>query len=100
MTDASGSKACRQASIELDSRPTWDDTGITVGCVFLAAALLATIRSRAAWLIAFAVGTPVLAFNAALHGNVGSAVAIAIALVGAGIGYVIGKTLTTTSNSA
>lgn len=75
----------------VDSRPTWDDTGITAGSVFLAAAILATPRPRAAWLVGLAVGTPVLAFNAVLHGTFESAVALAIAFAGAGIGYLVGK---------
>lgn len=74
----------------MDSRPTWDDTGITVGSVFLAAAILAAARPRAGWLVGLAVGVPVLAFNAVLHHNFGSAVAIAIALAGAGLGSLVG----------
>jgi hypothetical protein len=36
----------------------------------------------------------VLAFNAALHGSFASAVAVVIALAGAGIGYLIGGVVT------
>jgi hypothetical protein len=76
----------------VDSRPTWDDTGITAGFIFLASAILARMRPRAAWLVGLAVGTPVLTFNLVLHGNLASAVAVAIGLAGAGVGYLIGKT--------
>lgn len=75
----------------VDSRPTWDDTGITAGCIFLAAAILAAMRPRAAWLVGLAVGTPVLGYSVVLHGNFGSAIAIAIGLAGAGLGYLLGK---------
>ena len=75
----------------VDSRPTWDDTGITAGSVFLAAAALAIVRPRVAWLVGLAVGIPVPLFNVTLHGNFGSVMAIAVGLVGAGVGYVVGK---------
>jgi hypothetical protein len=75
----------------VDSRPTWDDTGITAGSVFLAAAILSAVRPRAAWLVGLAAGAPVLVFNVVLSGNFGSAVAIAIGLVGALVGFLVGK---------
>jgi hypothetical protein len=70
----------------VDSRPTWDDTGITVGAIALAAALLAALRPRLAWWVGVLVGTPVLAFDVATRGGCGSAVAVVIGLVGAGFG--------------
>jgi len=77
----------------VDSRPTWDDTGVTVGALLLAALTLALIRPRAAWLIALAVGLPVVLFNTVAHGGFGSVVAVAFSAVGAGIGYAIGRAL-------
>ena len=75
----------------MDSRPTWDDTGITAGSAFLAAAILAGMRPQAAWFVGLAVGVPVFAFNAILRHNFGSAVAIAIGLTGAGIGVLVSR---------
>jgi hypothetical protein len=40
----------------VDSRPTWDDTGITAGTLLLSAAALSYFVRRRAWLIAMAVG--------------------------------------------
>ncbi len=40
----------------VDSRPGWDDTGITAGTMFLSSALLTLLGYRRAWLIAMAVG--------------------------------------------
>ncbi len=40
----------------VDSRPTWDDTGILVGGLVLAASLLTLLGYRRPWLIALAVG--------------------------------------------
>jgi hypothetical protein len=75
----------------VDSRPTWDDTGVTVGAVFLASLFISAARPGSAWLTGLLVGTPVLAFNAALHAGFASAIAVVIGLVGAGVGYLIGK---------
>ena len=40
----------------VDSRPTWDDTGITVGTMLLSSGLLTLLGYRHPWLIALAVG--------------------------------------------
>ena len=77
----------------IDSRPTWDDAGITAGAVFLAAAVLAAARPRVFWLTGLAVGIPVLGMNVVLHSSYGSAIAIGISLVGSVVGYVAGKVL-------
>lgn len=77
----------------VDSRPTWDDTGITAGAVFLAAAVLAAARPSVAWLTGLAVGVPILAMNVLLHANYGSVIAVAIGLVGSVVGYLVGKLL-------
>jgi hypothetical protein len=78
----------------VDSRPTWDDTGITAGSIFLASLFLSAARPRSAWLTGLLIGVPVVAFNVALHGGFASAIAVVIALAGAGIGYLIGGAVT------
>lgn len=40
----------------VDSRPTWDDTGITAGSMFLTSSLLTLLGYRRPWLAALAVG--------------------------------------------
>lgn len=40
----------------VDSRPTWDDTGITAGTMLLSSGLLTLLGYRHPWLIALAVG--------------------------------------------
>jgi hypothetical protein len=40
----------------VDSRPTWDDTGITAGSMLLVSGLLTLLGHRRPWLIALAVG--------------------------------------------
>ena len=77
----------------VDSRPTWDDTGVTAGVLVLAALVLACIRPSAAWLIGLALGLPVVLFNAITRGGFGSLLAVAFSMAGAGIGYGIGRAL-------
>lgn len=45
----------------VDSRPTWDDTGITAGAMLLSSGLFTLLGYRRPWLIALAIGlwTPV-----------------------------------------
>jgi len=40
----------------VDSRPTWDDTGITAGTMLLSSALFTLLGHRRPWLIALAIG--------------------------------------------
>ncbi|MFT3891280.1 MAG: hypothetical protein QM730_06565 [Anaerolineales bacterium] len=40
----------------IDSRPNWNDTGITAGAILLSAGLLTLFGYRRPWLIALAVG--------------------------------------------
>lgn len=40
----------------VDSRPTWDDTGITAGAILLSSGLLTLLGYRRPWLIALAIG--------------------------------------------
>jgi len=40
----------------VDSRPTWDDTGITAGTILLSSGLLTLLGYRRPWVIALAIG--------------------------------------------
>jgi len=77
----------------VDSRPTWDDTGITVGALVLSAGLLAACRPRTWWLTGLLIGIPVPLFNYLSTARLQSGVALAFALVAAGIGRLVGKAL-------
>ena len=77
----------------LDSRPGWDDTGITAVLLALTAFAVAAAAGRRPWLWALLVGawTPLLEILAS--GATGSLLALAIAAVGAFAGYGLARLL-------
>ena len=75
----------------IDTRPSWDDTGITAGAICVVTATLGAVMPSRAWLWALLVGGSMLSLNIMLSGNYQAAVALAIAFVGACAGVVIDK---------
>ena len=70
----------------VDSRPNWDDTGITAFSMLIAAGGFALIAPRRPWLWALAVGiwVPAYAFaRTASPGSLGMLVVLAFPLAGA-----------------
>jgi hypothetical protein len=67
----------------VDSRPGWDDAGITAGMLFLTAALFGALRPSRAPVWAMAVGLWVPLLGIVLHRNFGSLLALAAAFLGA-----------------
>lgn len=67
----------------VDSRPSWDDSGVTAGMVFLTAAFFGALGPARAPLWALAVGIWIPLFGIILHQNVGSLLALAVAFLGA-----------------
>lgn len=78
----------------VDSRPTWDDTGITAGVLLIAAAAAAAVAGRRPWLWALLVGAWTPAFEIALSHQLGSLVALVFAAAGAAAGYAAIRALT------
>lgn len=76
-----------------DSRPTWDDTGLTAAAVFLASAFFAAALRRQPWLWALAIGVWVPLFGILGSGSAGSLIALAIAFFGAYAGALARKAL-------
>lgn len=66
----------------IDTRPTWDDTGVSAGMIFVATALLgASMPSRAwVWALAVAVWIPLIGLA---HGNHAAMLALLVGFVGA-----------------
>jgi hypothetical protein len=53
----------------VDSRPTWDDTGITAGTMLLSSGLLTLLGYRRPWLVALAIGLWTPLYETYLSGN-------------------------------
>jgi hypothetical protein len=73
----------------VDSRPGWDDTGITVGLLVVGAALVAAASGRRPWLWALLVGAWTPALEIATGGSLASLAALAFAAVGAFGGWAV-----------
>jgi hypothetical protein len=71
----------------VDSRPTWDDTGITAGVILLLCGLLALIGYQRPWLLALVVGAWIPLYGLFVTHNFGSILALIIAFVGAYAGW-------------
>lgn len=91
----------------VDSRPTWDDTGITVGTMLLSSGLLTLLGHRRPWLIALAIGlwTPLyetyVSHNFGLPGVVlFPLIVLLICLVGAYSGWAVRLGIRKTLNLA
>jgi hypothetical protein len=76
----------------IDSRPTWDDSGITAGLLVLTAAVFGALRPAKPWLWGLAVGVwiPLIGVG---HRNPGTLLALAAALFGAYLGALLRKAL-------
>jgi hypothetical protein len=77
----------------IDSRPHWDDTGVTAAMVLLSAAVLAGIWPRLHWQLACCIAIPIVLFNLVTTGRVDAVVAIVIALIGSALGRAIGTAI-------
>ncbi len=71
----------------VDSRPTWDDTGITAGVILLLCGLLALIGYQRPWLLALVVGAWIPLYGLFVTHNFASILALIIAFVGAYAGW-------------
>ncbi len=72
----------------VDSRPNWDDTGITAGMLLVVTALLGFIAPRRAWLWALAAGVWIPLAGILLHDDFSMLLVGVIAFVGAYAGAV------------
>ena len=78
-----------------DSRPNWDDTGVTAGVVFLASATFAFLGKNRPWLWAVAVGIWIPMTGILISRNYGSLLALLVALGGAYAGMIVRLALQT-----
>jgi hypothetical protein len=64
--------ACGIAIAYVDSRPTWDDTGVTAAAMMLVAGILGLLGPRRPWLWALLVGIGIPAYAIARAPSIGS----------------------------
>ena len=70
----------------IDTRPTWDDAGMTAGFILLTAAIVGAISPRRVWILGLTIGGGVTAMNIALHHSYAASVSLLIGLAGSWLG--------------
>ena len=78
-------------SVFVDSRPTWDDTGVLVFGILIAAGLSGLFVRRRPWLIGLAVGLWIPCYEILRYHNAGSLIALGFALLGGYAGWMMGQ---------
>ena len=73
----------------VDSRPTWDDTGVLAGGLLLVSGLLTLLGGRRPWLIALAVGIWIPLHDIYLSHDLWMLVVLLIPFVGAYAGWAV-----------
>ena len=71
----------------IDTRPSWDDSGVTAGLLALAAFVIAAAAGRRPWLWALLVGAWTPAFEIPASGRPDSLAALLVAAMGALTGW-------------
>jgi hypothetical protein len=83
----------------VDTRPTWDDAGLTAAAIFLVTTLLGTAMPSRACVWALIVGGCILLLNLVLRGNYGAGLALVIAFIGAYAGVLLRNALSSSSKA-
>ena len=78
----------------IDSRPTWDDAGITAGMLLVAAGCFAFAVPRKPWMWVLAVGIWIPLWNIVVKNNYGSLLVLLFTFVGAYAGMGVRKLVT------
>ena len=74
-----------------DSRPGWDDTGVTAVSLILASGVASSVAGRAPWLIALATGIWVPVFELPGLASGGPLLALAFSGIGAAVGWLAAR---------
>ena len=77
----------------VDSRPSWDDTGVTAGALLISSLVLSAIAPQRPWAIALVVGVWIPLFGIVTRANYGSLLALAFAFVGAYVGMLLRRAI-------
>jgi len=73
----------------MDSRPNWNDTGISAFIILCSATVCGYLSLEKPWLIALAIGIWIPLFGVMAANNFGTLLALVPAFVGAYIGYFV-----------
>jgi hypothetical protein len=77
----------------IDSRPTWDDTGITAGMLLAASALFGYLWPQRPWLWAFLIGAWIPLVAITHHQSLWSLLVLGFTFAGAYAGWAIRRTM-------
>lgn len=80
---------CGAAITYVDSRPNWDDTGITALAIFVTCGVLAFTSPHRWWLWAIAVGIWIPLFEIIRTQNFAAILALVVAFIGAFLGMLV-----------
>lgn len=75
----------------LDSRPHWDDAGISAFLLLIAAFICGLLGRRHPWIVALSVGVWIPLYGIVSSFNTGSLIALIPAFIGAYLGFYLGK---------
>ncbi len=75
----------------IDSRPTWDDTAITVGALLLCGGILGLLIKRRPWLYALALGLWLPLWEGIASRNFTILVVLAFPFIGVYAGWFLGQ---------
>jgi hypothetical protein len=90
--------AAGAAILWIDSRPTWDDTGITAGLLLLTSAGFGMAEPRQPWRWGLAIGAWIPVMQLLKSWQPMALVILAIAMVGAHVGSLLRGTTATASS--
>ena len=76
-----------------DSRPAWDDAGISAFLIFLCAAIFGYLASQKPWIIALVAGIWIPLFSFVSTHNYGGLLALIPGFIGAYAGFLIRKAI-------
>lgn len=75
----------------IDSRPTWDDTGVTAAMVLIASGVISYVYPKRPFIWAIAVSIWIPLFGIISTSNYGSLMALIFGFIGAYLGFYISK---------
>jgi hypothetical protein len=73
----------------IDTRPNWNDTGVTVGLIFISSFVLGLFSGKNAWILALIIGLCITSLNFLVSSRLDSAISLVISLAGVYGGFAL-----------